>query len=212
VTVEQHAGEAMINKLFSGVLALTGTLAVAAIFVPARCDVAAQEEPKPKPKIETIQAQAMGQLTATGKTFNVTVRIESYSTPEDQKILIDAFTSGGHNALVKALSKMKPRGRVAITGTIGYQVAYVRSFPTETGRRIRLITDRPIKFREAYNSGRSTDYDLSALEINIDNDPKKSDGSLIVAGKFLVDKKTQQITFESYGSGPWRLVNVMERD
>jgi hypothetical protein len=101
---------------------------------------------------------------------------------------------------------------VAITGTIGYQVAYVRSFPTETGRRIRLITDRPIKFREAYNNGRSTDYDLSAMEINIDNDPKKSDGSLIVAGKFLVDKKTQQITFESYGSGPWRLVNVMERD
>jgi hypothetical protein len=50
------------------------------------------------------------------------------------------------------------------------------------------------------------------MEINIDNDPKKSDGSLIVAGKFLVDKKTQQITFESYGSGPWRLVNVMERD
>jgi hypothetical protein len=200
----------MIKRLVTGVLTMVGTFAVAVIFVPATCNVAAQEEPKPKPKIETIQAQAMGQLTATGKTFNVTVRIESYSTPEDQKVLIDAFTSGGHDALVKALSKMKGRGRVAITGTIGYQIAYIRSFPTETGRKIRLITNRPIQFKEAYVGGRTTDYDLSAMEINLDKDPKKSDGALIVAGKFKVEKDGQ-ITFESYGSGPWRLTNVMER-
>jgi hypothetical protein len=200
----------MIKRLVTGVLTMVGTLAVAVIFVPATCNVAAQEEPKPKPKIETIQAQAMGQLTATGKTFNVTVRIESYSTPEDQKVLIDAFTSGGHDALVKALSKMKGRGRVAITGTIGYQIAYIRSFPTETGRKIRLSTNRPIQFKEAYVGGRTTDYDLSAMEINLDKDPKKSDGTLIVAGKFKVEKDGQ-ITFESYGSGPWRLINVMER-
>jgi hypothetical protein len=164
-----------------------------------------------KPKRETIQAQAMGQTTAAGKTFNVTVNIESYSTPEDQKTLMDAFTSGGHAALVKTLSKMKSKGRVAITGTLGYNIAYLRSFETEDGRRIRLVTDRPIHIKEAMNSGRSKDYDLSAIEINLKNDPKQSDGSLIVAGKFRIDKD-QQIQFESYGSGPWRLTNVMERN
>jgi hypothetical protein len=153
----------------------------------------------------------MGQLKAAGKTFHVTVNIESYSTAEDQKILIDAFTSGGHDALVKTLSKMKSKGRVAITGTIGYQIAYIRSIPTENGRTIRLITDRPIQFREAYASGRTKDYDLSAMEINIAKEQKNSDGSLIVAGKFKVDKN-QQVTFESYGSGPWKLVNIMERN
>jgi hypothetical protein len=162
------------------------------------------------PKRETIQATAMGQMRAAGKTFHVTVIIESYSTPEDQKTLMDAFSRGGHDALVKILSKMKSKGRVAITGTLGYQIAYVRMFPTENGRRIRLITDRPIRFKEAYNNGRSTDYDLSAMEINLNTDPKKSDGGLIVAGKFRVDKN-QQISFESYGSGPWRLVNIQER-
>jgi hypothetical protein len=106
---------------------------------------------------------------------------------------------------------MPAKGRVAITGTIGYQIAYVRSFPTENGRRIRLVTDRPIQFTEAYINGRSTDYDLSAIEINLNADPKKSDGSLIVAGKFKVDKN-QQVAFESYGSGPWSLVNIMERN
>jgi hypothetical protein len=163
-----------------------------------------------KDKPETIQAQAMGQLKMTGKTFNVTILIESYSTPQDQKTLIDAFQRGGHDDLVKTIAKMKGRGRVSITGTLGYQIAYVRSIPGPNGRTIRLITDRPIQFREARNAGRSTDYDLSAIEMRIDEDPKKSEGQLIVAGKFKVDKDGQ-MTFESYGSGPWKLTNIMER-
>ncbi|HUO33548.1 MAG TPA: hypothetical protein VMU43_01010 [Candidatus Acidoferrum sp.] len=184
----------------------TGILAGIVLFPVMAIHARAQEGSRR----ETIQATALGQQRAAGKTFSITVNINSYSTPEDQKILIDAFTNGGHDALVKTLSKMKSKGRVAITGTLGYDIAYVRSFDTPNGRRIRVFTDRPIRFVEAYNNGRTTDYDLSALEINLDNDPKKSDGSLIVAARFRVDKN-KQISIESYGSGPWRLVNVMER-
>jgi hypothetical protein len=197
----------MNNKGLFARLVWIGSIVILGIFPGAAYKASAQE----RPKRETIQAQAMGQNTAMGKTFNVTINIESYSTPADQKTLMDAFARGGHTALVKTLSKMKPQGRVAITGTIGYRIAYIRSFETENGRKIRLITDRPIHFKEAYANGRSTDYDLSALEINVKADPKQSDGSLIVAGKFKVDKD-QQIQFESYGSGPWRLVNIMERN
>ena len=163
-----------------------------------------------KPKRETIQAQAMGQNRAAGKTFNVTVSIDSYSTPDDQKSLISAFTQGGQAALSKSLSKMKSKGQVAVTGTLGYSIAYVRTFPTEDGRKIRLITDRPIRFLEARENGRSTDYDVSALELNLNNDKSKSSGSLIIGLRVKVDKDNQFV-FESYGSGPWKLVNVMER-
>lgn len=189
-------------------LTLSGMLATSSgFFLLTTLKAGAQDNPQR----ETIQATAMGQQRASGKMFSVTVTIESYSTPADQKILSDAFKNGGHDALVKTLSKMKSKGRVAITGTLGYQIAYIRSFPTENGRRIRLLTDRPIQFAEAYISGRTKDYDLSALEINLNADPKQSDGGLIVAGKFKIDK-SQQISFESYGSGPWRLVNIMERN
>ncbi len=163
-----------------------------------------------KPKRETIQAQAMGQNTAMGKSFNVTVTIDSYSTPDDQKALLDAFAQGGQAALSKILSKMKSKGRVAVTGTLGYDIAYVRTFPTADGRKIRLITDRPIRIAEARDAGRSTDYDLSALELNLNNDKSKNSGSLIVGLRVKVDKYNQ-LVFESYGSGPWNLVNVMER-
>jgi hypothetical protein len=196
----------MLKKGLFTDLMLVASLASMAMFLPVAFKAGAQD----KPKRETIQATAMGQQRATGKTFHVTVNIESYSTPEDQKVLFDAFTDVGHDGLVKALSKMKSKGRVAITGTLGYQIAYIRSVSTENGRRIRLITDRPIQFTEAYANGRTKDYDLSAMEINLNTDPKQSDGSLIVAGKFGIDKN-KQISFESYGSGPWRLVNIMER-
>jgi hypothetical protein len=164
-------------------------------------------------KSETIQAQAFGTTTQAGRTFGITIRIESYSTPEDQKTLIDAFSKGGHNALVDALAKMKGRGRVAITGRgVGYQIAYIRNIQTPTGRTIRLITDRPINIGEATFSTRSEDYDLTLMEIHLnDSDKDKSTGNLIVGGRFMVDKKKKQIEFESYQATPWRLTAIMER-
>jgi hypothetical protein len=189
----------------SGSVLMAGFLFVSVITVSA-LDTHAQDQPKP----ETIQAQAMGQNRSAGNQFSVTISINSYSTPDDQKALIDAFTQGGQAALSKALSKMKSKGRVAVTGTLGYDIAYIRTFPDENGRKIRLITDRPIQLAEARNSTRSKDYDLSALELNISNDKSKSTGSLIIGLRVKVDKDNQ-LVFESYGSGPWRLVNIMER-
>lgn len=53
-------------------------------------------------------------------------------------------------------------------------------------------------------------YDLSALEFNLNNDKSKNSGSLIIGLRVKVDKDNQ-LVFESYGSGPWKLVNIMER-
>src|SRR4029077_9891660 len=72
--------------------------------------------PQKLPKRIYIQAQAMGQSTQLGQTFNVTAIIEELSPPEDQKILLEAFQEKGNEGLVNALSKMKSKGRIAITG------------------------------------------------------------------------------------------------
>lgn len=161
-------------------------------------------------KSETIQAQAWGQDRMAGRSFNMTVIIQSYSTPQDQKTLIDAFNQGGHDALVRALQKMPSKGRVSMTGTLGTNIAYVRSFPTETGRKIRVFTDRPIEFREAYQGTRSKQYDVTVVELNIDSaNAKKSSGGLIIGARVRMNK-SGQVEIESYGS-PWRLSNVMER-
>lgn len=162
-------------------------------------------------KVETIQAQAFGTATMAGRSFGITIRIENYSTPAEQKALIDAFKSGGHDAMVNVLSKMKSKGRVAVTGSVGYQIAYIRNIPTKNGRTIRVMTDRPINIGETMGSYRSQDYDLTLIELHLSNAKGKSTGSLVVGGRFKVNKKNQQIEFESYHAMPWRLVGILER-
>jgi hypothetical protein len=161
------------------------------------------------PKPETYGATAMGEGPASGRTFHVTIIIQEYSTPEDQRILVDSVMRSGQKGLADTLSKMNSKGRISITGTLGYDIAYVRKFPTENGRKIRLITNRPIRFREAWDSGRSMQYNLSALELNLTDSKSGSTGTLMVAAKFTVGKDKQSV-LESYSVGPWRLANIID--
>jgi hypothetical protein len=78
------------------------------------------------PKREVFQAQAMGQGTQLGRNANVTIHIEEYSTPEERQVLVDAFDAAGSEGVFNALNKMGAKGHIAITGTLGYDVSFVR--------------------------------------------------------------------------------------
>ena len=160
---------------------------------------------------QTIQAQAFGTSTMAGKSFGITITIEEYSTPADQKALIDAFNSGGHDAMMKVLSKMKSKGRVRLSsGGVGYQIVYIRNIQTPNGRTVRLLTDRPITMGEAMSNSRSQDYDLSIIELQLGDGKGKKTGSLIPGCRILLNKK-QEIEIETYHASPWRLAGIMER-
>jgi len=160
---------------------------------------------------ETLDATAMGTSTQLGRTVNVKVTIYRYSTDEDRKVLVDAFQKGQNPGLVKALEKMKAVGRIAVTGTLGYDLAYVRLFKTPTGRKIRFATNRLLRFREAYYNTQSQDFDLTAGEINLDDtDKKKSEGVLYPASQLIVNKEGE-LQFE-LRQNPWKLVNIIDWD
>ncbi len=159
---------------------------------------------------EVYQAQAMGTLTQTGRTFNVTVNIEQYSPPEERQILVDAFGEKGSDGLYNALEKMPSKGRLAMTGTLGYDISFARKIPIEGGFKIRVLTNRPIEIGEAYVNGRTMDYNLSAVEMDINSDKSKNTGVLLPAVLFKIDKKTGEVAAENY-QNPWKLVNIMNR-
>jgi hypothetical protein len=117
----------------------------------------------------------MGTSTQLGKTVSVKVIISQFSTEEDRAVLVDAFKKGQNQGLVDALSKMKPVGRIAITGTVGSDLAYIRLIRTDTGRKIRFSTNRQIRFREAYSNSRSTAFNLTAGEFDLnDSDEERA--------------------------------------
>jgi hypothetical protein len=158
---------------------------------------------------ETIDAQAMGTSTQLGKSVGIKLTINNYSTPEDRQVLVDAFKKGQSQGLSKALEKMPSVGRIAITGTLGYDVAYIRVIPTPTGRKIRFATNRLIRFAEAYYNTQSKDFDLTFGEINIDDKDKKKNGGVLYPASQLIINSKGELQVE-LRRNPWNLVNIID--
>jgi len=159
-------------------------------------------------KYETIDAQAYGTSTQLGKNFTVRLIIYEYSTPDDRKILIDSFQKGQNDGLVNALEKMKAVGRITMPNTLGFDVSYIHEIKTPTGRSIRFITNRKIAFGEAYWNSQSKSYNLTAGEINIDDQDKKKSGGVLYPATQLTINKDGEPQWD-LRMNPWKLNNVI---
>jgi hypothetical protein len=160
-------------------------------------------------KVETIDTTAMGTGTQLGKNASVQVTISRFTTPEERQAFADAFQKGQNRGLVNALEKGPSVGRIAITGTLGYDLSYIWLVKTPTGRKIRFVTNRRIRFGEAYNSSQSMQYNLTAGEFNLnDSDKSKSSGVLYPAAQLIVNQQGQ-LEF-NLRRNPWKLVNIID--
>jgi hypothetical protein len=81
--------------------------------------------------------------------------------------------------------------------------------PTPTGRKIVFVTNRQIRFAEAWADSRSMSFDLIAgmIEIN-DQDKSKSTGVLYPAAQLVLDRQGElQLDLNQ---NPWRLVDILD--
>ena len=194
-----YAGRSNFRKFGSG-----GLLFVALLLSVATLALSADNR-----KEATIDATAMGTSTQLGQNVSVKVIIYEFSTEDERQILVDAFKKGQNQGLVNALTKMKSVGRIAITGTIGYDLSFIRLLPTPTGRKIRFVTNRQVRFGEAYYNTQTTAYNLTAGEIEInDSDKNKSMGSLFPAAQLVINKEGQ-LEFQ-LNKNAWKLVNIID--
>ncbi len=168
--------------------------------------IAASPQERSKPEI--IQGVITGTGLQAGQLTNFTLAIYEFSTPDDKQVLVDAFQKSQNVGLFNALSKMRAVGRVAITGTLGYDVKYIRWFPTPAGRSIRFITDRKISMAEAWSDSRSEAYDLSGgiIEMN-DKEMKKSSGVVYGAAKLVM--KDGEPTID-VANDPWKVASIRD--
>jgi hypothetical protein len=160
-------------------------------------------------KYETLEAQAFGTGTQMGQNIGITLNIYEYSTPADRVTLVQAFEKGQNQGLVNALQKMKAVGHIEITGTLGFDCAYIKMTPTPTGRKIVFVTNRQIRFGEAYFDTQSQSFNLTAgvFELN-SQDKSKSTGTLYPQAQLILDKEGQlQLDLSQ---NPWRLSDVLD--
>ena len=182
-----------------------GSLLLATLFLVAAIPALSADDRD----VEVIDATAMGTSTQLGKVVNVKVTISEFSTDDDRAILVEAFKKGQNEGLVNALTKMKSVGRIAITGTVGYDLSYIRLIPTPTGRKIRFVTNRLLRFGEVYYNTQTIAYNLTAGEFDInDSDKNKTTGVLYPAAQLIINKDGQ-LEFQ-LNRNPWKLVSVID--
>jgi len=185
--------------------ALGGLLIITLLIVASTPGVSSARDRR----YETIEASAMGTGTQLGQVIGVTLNIYDYSTPEDRQTLVDAFNKGQNQGLVNALTKMKAVGHVEITGTLGYDCSFIKMTPTPTGRKIRFITNRQIRFGEAFFDTQSQSFNLTGGEIDLnDQDKHQSTGVLFPAAQLIIDKEGQlQIDLNQ---NAWKLNDILD--
>jgi hypothetical protein len=195
----------IISRIFNSKIFIIASrcLVIAALALVATTAGSARD------KYETLEAQAWGTGTQMGASIGVTLNIYEFSTPADRVTLVQAFEKGQNQGLTTALSKMKAVGHVEITGTLGNDCSYIRMTPTPTGRKIVFVTNRQIRFGEAYTDSPTQSFSLTAgvFELN-SQDKSKSVGTLYPAAQLILDKEGQlQLDLNQ---NPWRLSDVLD--
>lgn len=142
----------------------------------------------------------------TGGTTQVTVHIDSYSSPDEVRPLATLLKDKGQDALAAAMFNMKARGWIRIGSGLGYEVPIIRSIPTARGRDIVIVVDRPIQIWEQWRGTRSLQYPFGMIVLNLDESGKGA-GNFIAAMRARFDKEGR-IELESYGTEPLVIMDV----
>ena len=186
-----------------------GVVLVAASAAGAR---AGEKEKNRETFMATVLQQANMRLPGGG-TFQLTMNVDQWTSLEERKRLIGVFTEGGSEALMKELRKMKAGfiSPPAFARWPSWEIDVASSIPQPDGGRIvRLFTERPIIFGEAYYNTRSKDYAFGIVELKLNADAE-GEGVTIPAAKLSLDKEGQLVVETlPYTTGPQKLIGVRQ--
>jgi hypothetical protein len=203
------------------VLTLPGSVLVAQEEQKATDDWVQPELP------ESFNAWAVSMGTHfTGANTSLLIKIDRWSTPEEREQILSSIIELGApdnrrklaEDQAKVLQKQKECG--FIRSTSASPRAARRSFPSErlrycwqwreegsSRRRLVLALDRPLGFAEVIYGGRTLDYGMTIIVLDLDANQEGS-GLLSMGTMVTFDNDTKRLTLENYSSEPVRLNNV----
>ena len=188
------------------------TASTAAVLVAVASALSAGEKKDPDTFTATVLQTANMRLPGGG-TFQITMNVERWTSVEERKRLLTVFKEGGSEALMKELRKQKAGYIVppALSRWPSWEVDVASSIPqADGGRIVRLFTERPIAFGEAYYNTRSKDYEFGIVELRLDA-KGEGQGATIPAAKLTLNESGEiEVETTPYSTGPQRLMGVRE--
>jgi hypothetical protein len=155
-------------------------------------------------------------LTAVAANLNapaasagvVDITIERWSTDAEREQFFNILREKGQVAARDALQRFPRVGFFRSPDSLGYPIQYAHQEPWgDGGRRVTLMTDRPIGFWEAANRPRTAEYPFTVIEIQLKSNGQ-GDGKVTVATKLILARST--LIIENYDMQPVRLTTVKQ--
>jgi hypothetical protein len=183
---------------------LLATLCGAAMAAATSSRVTAQTNGAP----EKYNATAVNMGSGPSGMTRVLITVDRWSTAAERDKLLKTLMEKGPEKLLDAVQDQKKTGYVRGSNTLGWDLRYAYQTPLpEGGRRVVLLTDRPMTFAEVRNQPRSVDYPFTLIEIRF-NKEGVGVGKMSVRTKIVMSKDKQNIELENYGIEPVRLTEV----
>jgi hypothetical protein len=150
----------------------------------------------------------MGALTGGG-TANLILVVNRWNTQAERDELLTLLREKGASALLDRLRREKSVGTLRTPNSVGYDLRLALEEPgKDGGRRVLLVTDRPVGFAEATNRPPSIEYPFTVIDIQM---PPTGfgQGTMSIAAKIIPAGRT--VLVENYDTQPVQLNRVESR-
>jgi hypothetical protein len=142
----------------------------------------------------------------------VDIVISRWSTAAERDRLVNVLFEKGADALLAALQDTPSVGYIRTPNSLAYDLRFAKEIPGEDGgRRIILVTDRPIGTWEAVHRPRTIDYPFTLIEIRVNRDGE-GEGKMSIAARITANKASNTIELEDYAIQPVRLMSVQRAE
>lgn len=154
---------------------------------------------------------AFGVNLDRGRAGVVDIVIERWSPDGDREALLKVFAEKNQEAMLKELLKRPRLGYIRLPNTMGHDIHYAVQQPLpEGGRRVIVVTDRPIGFAEARNNSRSMDYPFTMVEFRFDQ-AGVGQGKMSTGTQIMKSKDGTHVELEMWGNTPTQFTEVKSK-
>ena len=174
------------------------------IVVGAALLMASSEKAKEAPdryRAVTVQSKS----ARLNPAVQLDILVERYTSDSERMEYFQLLKEKGPEALLRTLGKVNV-GRISAPGNVGVAVAAARIRETEGGKRVRLVTTRPVSFLQARRGEMADQFPYTVMDLYLDANGK-GNGSVLSALKVVFDDDGQ-LQIQGVGGDPVDIINV----
>ena len=159
---------------------------------------------------------AFGVSLGSGISGVLNITITRWSTAEERSLLINSLIQDGQEKTVELLRDQEETGWARTQGGRGMggmpssRLHYAYQHEQDGKRYITVVTDRTMRMGEVARDTRSSEYDISAIamELTKEGDEETGSGVFYPAVKFGFNKEKNTLEIEYLGTQPIRLTSI----